>query len=54
MAGDRRSIDRQIGQGRAVDGFVAAVEAVGKLLAAHFPPGTADPDELPNHLIVIE
>jgi uncharacterized membrane protein len=27
---------------------------VGGLLAAHFPPGTTDPDELPNHLIVLE
>ena len=44
----------KIGQDRTADGFVDAISAVGKLLAAHFPPGTADPDELPNHLIVIE
>lgn len=44
----------KIGQGRTADGFVDAIAAVGKLLAEHFPPGSADPDELPNHLIVIE
>lgn len=44
----------KIGQGRTADGFVEAIAAVGKLLEAHFPPGSVDPDELPNHLIVIE
>ncbi len=44
----------KIGQGRTADGFVGAITSAGKLLAAHFPPGSADPDELPNHLIVIE
>jgi putative membrane protein len=43
-----------IGEGRAADGFVAAVDAAGAHLAAHFPPGSADPDELPNHLIVLD
>ena len=44
---------RQIGAGRAADGFVAAVTAVGKHLAQHFPPGTADRNELPDHLIIL-
>jgi putative membrane protein len=44
----------QIGAGRTADGFVDAIAAVGKLLSEHFPPGTNDPNELPNHLIVIE
>lgn len=44
----------KIGQDRTADGFVEAITATGKLLSAHFPPGSADPDELPNHLIVIE
>lgn len=39
--------------GRPGDGFVRAVEASGKVLAQHFPPGTANPNELPNHLIVL-
>jgi putative membrane protein len=43
-----------IGAGRAGDGFVGAIESLGALLAEHFPPGSADPAELPNHLIVLE
>jgi len=41
-------------ESRPADGFVAAVTEAGELLAAHFPPGSADPDELPNHLIVLD
>jgi putative membrane protein len=43
-----------VGEGRAADALIAAISSVGGLLAAHFPPGTTDPDELPNHLIVLE
>jgi putative membrane protein len=43
-----------IADGKAGDGFVHAVERSGDLLASHFPPGTRDPNELPNHLIIIE
>ena len=43
-----------IGQGRAGDGFISAIEAVGAMLAEHFPPGSADRAELPNHLIVLD
>ncbi len=43
-----------IAASRAGEGFVLAVERSGALLAEHFPPGTHDPNELPNHLIVIE
>ena len=42
-----------IGDGRPGDGFVLAIEGVGERLARHFPPGTRDPNELPNHLIVL-
>jgi putative membrane protein len=42
-----------IGDGRPGDGFVEAVTAVGSRLAEHFPPGTIDPNQLPNHLIVL-
>jgi putative membrane protein len=43
-----------IGSGEAGQGFVRAVEKSGDLLARHFPPGTRDPNELPNHLIIID
>ncbi len=42
-----------IGEGRPGDGFVSAIEMAGERLAEHFPPGRADPDQLPNHLIVL-
>ena len=44
----------KIGAGRAADGFVAAITAAGEHLAQHFPPGLEDPNELPNHLIVLD
>ena len=40
-------------QGRAGDGFVAAIEQCGAVLAEHFPPGALDRDELPNKLVEI-
>lgn len=43
-----------IARGRVADGFVSAIETCGGVLAKHFPPGSADEDELPNHLIVLE
>lgn len=47
------ALTARIEQGRPGDGFVEAVETVGERLARHFPPGTHDPHELPNHLIVL-
>ena len=47
-------LTQAIGDGRAGDGFVTAIEAVGTELARHFPPGSSDPGQLPNHLIVLE
>lgn len=43
----------QIGAGQTTDGFVSAIEHVGKHLAEHFPPGSAPSNALPNHLIVL-
>jgi putative membrane protein len=40
--------------GRHTDGFVAAIEEVGGHLAQHFPPGSLDVNELPDHLIVLD
>jgi putative membrane protein len=42
-----------IKDGRLGDGFVAAVEQCGAVLAAHFPPGALNRDELPNKLVEI-
>ncbi len=42
-----------IGQGRPADGLVAAIAAVGQHLERHFPPDARNPNELPDHLIVL-
>ena len=42
-----------IRQGRAADGFIAAIERCGAVLAEHFPPGALAVDELPNKLVEI-
>jgi putative membrane protein len=39
--------------GRAADGFVAAIEQCGAVLAKHFPPGALKRDELPDKLLEI-
>ncbi len=39
--------------GRPADGFVAAIEQCGAVLALHFPPGALERDELPNRLVEI-
>ena len=39
--------------GRTADGFVAAVERCGAVLALHFPPGALKRDELPNRIVEI-
>lgn len=43
-----------IGAGQPTEGFVAAIGAIGTALAAHFPPGSSDPNELPDHLIILQ
>ena len=42
-----------IAEGRAGDGFVAAIEKCGAVLAEHFPPGALARDELPDKLVEI-
>lgn len=41
-------------EGRAVAGLEAAVRRCGEILARHLPAGPADPDELPDRLVVLE
>ncbi len=48
------TLTANIAAGKPADGFIHAIEASGDLLAKHFPPGTFDPNELPNHLIVLD
>ena len=43
-----------MGGGRPADGFVTAIAAIGTTLAQHFPPGSQAPNELPNHLIILQ
>ena len=40
--------------GLPAQAFVTAIEEIGVHLAKHFPPGSVDPNELPNHLIVLD
>ncbi len=47
-------LTKEISEGRAAEGFVHAIETAGKHLAKHFPPGKVDPNELPDHLIVLD
>jgi putative membrane protein len=42
-----------IADGRTGDGFIAAIEKCGAVLAKHFPPGALAHDELPDKLVEI-
>lgn len=43
----------EIKAGRPVDGFLAAIDKCGAVLAAHFPPGTLKRNELPDKVLEI-
>jgi len=50
------TIDKLLAGARAGDiagGFVAAIEEAGALLQQHFPSTARNPDELPDHLILL-
>jgi putative membrane protein len=47
-----RELTDRLSRGELEKGLIHSIEACGKLLAKHFPPGSEDPNELPNHLIV--
>jgi putative membrane protein len=42
------------GEGRHTEGLVAAIREVGTHLSEHFPPGSCDANELPDHLIILD
>jgi putative membrane protein len=46
-----RAFTARVKAGETGDGFVEAVQAIGGLLAMHFPAEAANPNELPDHLI---
>jgi uncharacterized membrane protein len=48
-----REIERQFRAGRFMEGSVAAVQSVGRLLARHFPAQRHDADELPNQPVLL-
>ncbi len=48
-----RELTAHAGDDRLADGFVHAVEAVGAVLAEHFPPTPDDINELDDHLVEI-
>lgn len=41
----------QVKAGKVAEGFVSAIEGIGRQLMEHFPAEVDNPDELPNHLI---
>ncbi len=43
----------RVSYGEIADGFVVTIEKCGAVLAAHFPPGTDDEDQLPDRIYLI-
>lgn len=48
-----KALVTEIKAGRPAEGFVAAIEQCGAVLAAHFPPDSLKRNELPNRLLEI-
>lgn len=47
-------LTNHLASGSTTEGFIRAIERCGKILAKHFPPGMANKNELPNHLIMLD
>ena len=48
-----RAMETAFSQGRHLDGAVAGVAAVGRIIARHFPPGARNPNELADRPVVL-
>lgn len=48
-----RDLTQALGKQDAAQGFMSVIGQCGAILAEHFPPGEADPNQLPDHLIVL-
>lgn len=46
-----REFTAEVKTGRVAEGFLAAIGAVGRELATHFPAAGVNPNELPDHLV---
>ncbi len=49
-----QELTERIGDDRIAEGFVVATQMCADILAKHFPPDSAEDNELPDHLIVLE
>ncbi|MBP7242473.1 hypothetical protein [Amaricoccus sp.] len=50
------AVDALVGhvrEGRVADGFIAAIETCGAVLAEHFPNADGNPNELPDRIYFI-
>ena len=47
------AMQREFAEGRFEEGAITGVRAISDLLAAHFPPRTENPDELPNRPVIL-
>lgn len=49
-----QAMEQQFRMGNFRDGSLEGIRRVTEILAHHFPPGTANPDELPNKPVIIK
>ena len=47
------SLTREMKADRPVAGFEQAIDQCGRVLAEHFPPRAGNPNELPDHLVLL-
>ena len=49
-----RDMQAAYAKGQFLDGSVAGIEAITRLLEQHFPPGAANPNELPDRPLILK